>query len=350
MSALRVGVIGCGMQGQNHLEAFAAFDDVEIAAIADLDRRRVEEVGERFAVERRCSDPRELLGLGLDLVSVCTMPNSHRELVVGAFEAGSHVLCEKPLARDAAEGAEMVRAAEHADRLLIVGFNMRYMGATTAVRRFMQDGSLGDLVCARGFMNADDVPWWGKHYVREVSGGGALNASAVHMVDLLLWLAGNPRPLTASASMATVFPRKRAHGAPPGAAEAYDTEDVLFGHVRCEGGFWFSLEGSWMNDRSGLDYSFDAIGTRGQAHLQPLELYSERDGAVVRLDEGVSTEPDWQASWAPQLHDAVEAVRTGRVPEQLATGRQALTVQALVDALYRSAREGREVAVAVPDV
>jgi predicted dehydrogenase len=275
------------------------------------------------------------------------MPNTHREFVMRAFEAGSQVLCEKPLARSAAEAAEMVRASDRADRQLMVGFNMRYMGATTAVRRFMDEGLLGDLVCARGFMLADDVPWWGRHYVRAMSGGGALNSTAVHMVDLLMWLGGHPRPLTASASMATVFPHKRGHGAPPG-VKAYDVEDVIFGHVRFEGGLWITIEGAWIYDRPGLNYSFDALGTRGQAHLQPLELFTERDGAVVRVFEDASTEPDMDGALGPELRDVVESVRAGRISEQLATGRQALSVHAIIDALYRSARERREVAVEIP--
>jgi predicted dehydrogenase len=350
MNDIRVGVIGCGLQGQAHVREFSAMDGVQVTAIADLEGERLSAVGDQFHVPHRHTDAVRLLDQELDLVSVCTMPKTHRDFVVRALEAGAQVLCEKPLARNAGEAAEMVRGAERCDRLLMVGFNMRYMGATTAVRRFMDEGLLGDLVCARGFMLADDVPWWGKHYVEAVSGGGALNSTAVHMLDLLTWLAGNPRPLTASASMATVFPRKRAHGAPEGASDAYDVEDVVFGHVRFEGGFWLTIEGAWTYDRPGWNYSFDALGTRGQAHLQPLELFTERDGTPVRVFEDTATEPDFVGSLRLELRDVVESVRTGRVTEHLATGRQALTVQALTDALYRSAREHREVAVQLPDV
>jgi predicted dehydrogenase len=291
-----------------------------------------------------------MLEHGLDLVSVCTMPDTHSDLVVSALKAGAHVICEKPLARSAEEAAVMVRAADRADRLLMVGYNMRYMGATTAVRRFMAEGLLGDLVCARGFMLADDVPWWGKHYVRALSGGGALNSSAVHMIDLLMWLAGNPRPLTATASMARVFPRKRGHDVPAEAMASYDVEDVVCGHVRFDSGFWLTIEGAWTYDRPGWNYSFDALGTRGQAHLQPLELFTERDGVVVRVFEDAPTDPDFVGALGPELRDVVESARTGCLAEPLATGRQALVVQAVVDALYRSAREGREVTVGIPDV
>jgi predicted dehydrogenase len=347
MSQIRVGVIGCGTQGEAHVEEFHGMEAVEVVAIADLDAGRLAAVGDRFEVPHRYADGRKLFDHDLDLVSVCTMPNTHRDFVVGALEAGCHVLCEKPLAHNAQEALAMVAAAERAQRQLMVGFNMRYMGATTAVRQFIDEGLLGDLVCARGYMLADDVPWWGKHYMEAISGGGALNSTAVHMIDLLMWLAGSPRPLTATASMSTVFPQKRAGGAPPGVTE-YDVEDVVFGHVRFENGLWITIEGAWTYDRPGWNYSFDALGTRGQAHLQPLELFTERDGAVVRVFEDVPTDPDFVGSLSPELRDVVDAVRNGQPSDRLATGRQALVVQAVTDALYKSARAGHEVAVEIP--
>ena len=301
---IRVGIVGCGKQGQNHLSTFSAMAGVEVAAIADLDEARLEEVGGQFAVEHRVTDADGLLGLGLDLVSVCTMPDSHAQLVGAALEAGCDVICEKPFARNVSEALAMARAADRAQRLLAIGFNTRYLQSSGAVRDFLRAGSMGDLVCARGFVHAHDVPWWGKHYIRDLAGGGVLSAMAAHMVDLLLWLADSPRPLTATASMAQVFPRKRSGGAPEGARETYNVEDVLFGHVRLEGGAWFSIEGTWLNDRpTAMTYSFDAYGTAGQAHLEPLERYTERDGIVVRVDDTAATEQasfmdDMQNSWS----------------------------------------------------
>src|SRR5207247_2902527 len=136
-----------------------------------------------------------------------------------------------------------------------------------------------------------EPPWWGRHYVRALSGGGALASTAVHLLDLALWMAGSPRPLTASASMATVFPRKRAATAPgPEQAAADDVDDLISGHVRCEGGFWLTLEGSWVWDREGWDYSFALQGERALLEFDPLRATAERDGALVDVTPAV--EPD----------------------------------------------------------
>ncbi len=150
------------------------------------------------------------------------------------------------------------------------------------------------------------------------------------------------------------LPRQARSRCPHGALESYDVEDVIFGHVRLEGGFWFAIEGVWLHDRTdraaGMFNGFDAYGTAGQAHLQPLELYAERDGVVVRVDDGESTGLDLDSSLVRELEDVVAALRTGTASDRLATPREALTVQAVTDALYRSAREGREVPVEVPTV
>ncbi len=140
---VRVGVIGCGRQGQRHLKAFRTMAGVEIVAIADVDGARLEEAGSAFGVERRFTDGRHLLDLGLDLVSVCTMPSSHARLVGEALAAGSHVICEKPFARHVTEALEMATAADRADRMLAVGFNTRYLSPMSAVREFVNGGAMG---------------------------------------------------------------------------------------------------------------------------------------------------------------------------------------------------------------
>jgi predicted dehydrogenase len=346
---VRAGVVGCGFQGRLHVESLQAIDDVEVVAICDTDPGRLDEIGDRFGVRERHDDYRALLDLDLDLLTICTMPNTHCEITLAAFDAGLHVLCEKPFAMNAAEALAMVEASRAANRLLAVGFNMRFAGSAREVRAFIERGELGTPICARGFMLSDDVPWWGKHYVRRISGGGALAATAVHMLDLVPWLAGSPLPTTATASMTTLFPGKRGAGAPSvEAARAYDTEDLFNGFVRFDTGFWMSIEGAWVWDKAGWNYSFDLVGSTGHAHFDPLNLVGERDGRAVDLTEGRPSDRDFPTSVAREIEDVVDAVRAGRPPAIAATGDEALVTQALVDTLYRSAEEGRELAVEIP--
>jgi predicted dehydrogenase len=346
---LEAAVIGCGFQGKLHLEILARLG-VEIAGICDVSAERLEQASAEFGVTSCFTHYQDLLAeCRPNLVSVCTMPNTHRDLCIAALNAGAHVLCEKPLALNVSDATEIVAAAKATGKDLFVGFNMRFTDSGLAVKQLIDEGRLGLPVCARGYMLADEVPWWGPHFVREVSGGGALAATAVHMLDLVWWLVGRPRPVTATASMATLFPKKRGASAEAMANRGrYNTEDIIFGHVRFENGFWMSIEGSWIWNKPGWNYGFDLIGEKAQAHFDPLEIIEETEGHLVDITNGRPAGRDMTASLAREIEEVVSAISRGTPASHIATASEALVTQSLVDALYASAEAGREVPVVAP--
>ncbi|MBA2247786.1 MAG: Gfo/Idh/MocA family oxidoreductase [Chloroflexia bacterium] len=352
-SGVRAAVIGCGAQGRNHLQAYAKHPDVEIVAICDTDPKRLAQTALDFSVPATFPDYRWLLdAVPCDLISICTMPVSHAEMAIAALQRGANVLCEKPLAMNLDEALAMTAAAKQAERFLTVGFNMRHLPAAQTLRKMVADGEIGLPVSCRAWTLATDIPWWGKHYVKRISGGGVLASTAVHILDLALWVAGNPQPVTASASMDRVFPRKRASTAPtPEALAEFDVEDTFSGHIRFADGGWMDLSGGWGCDQPEYSYSFELVGDKATVQLAPLRIVAERNG--VPVDVTPSSAPvdptgmhGWPASVAAEIADAVDAVRNERSP--LVRIDEALTVQAIVDALYRSAETRQEVPVTLP--
>ena len=353
---MKVAVVGAGFQGRLHVEHLSAIEDVEVVAICDTDAARAAAVGAAFGVAHVYDDYRRLLDAHhLDLVTVCTMPFLHREMTVDALAAGAHVLCEKPLAMNATEGRAMLDAAAAAGRLLTVGFNMRHTRSAQILKRFVDSGRFGPPVYTRAWAKASQIPWWGQHYRRNISGGGALAATAVHLVDLAIWLAGNPTPTTASASMRRLFPTKRGSTAPDvAAAVAFDAEDLISAHVRFDNGFWLTVEGSWIDNRPlvdgvpSWDYSLDAVGERAQIQLDPLVINVEdvRGDIVSALDSHEVPGVSFPDSAAALIIDVVDAIRRSRPP--LVRAEEALVVQAIVDAIYRSANRAEEVDVELP--
>lgn len=350
---MRVGVVGCGFQGRLHSEVLSRLPEVELVAVADIDPDRVGSLAREHGVAGQYTDYRRMLDAErLDLITVCTMPVHHMAMTVDAFAAGAHVLCEKPLAMNAAEGAAMVAAARAADRFLAVGLNMRFMPNSTAIQSFIRDGGFGRPVYTR-VVASDEIPWWGQHHRLEVSGGGALAASAVHLLDLALWFAGFPEPVSASGSMATLFPTKRGSTAPsPAEAEGYDAEDLFSAHVRFADGFWLTIEGSWIGNQEPRpgpqpwDYELTAIGEGAQVWFDPLAIRGEApDGSTVDLlPPGTAANVSFPHSVERLITHVVAAVRAGREPS--VTGEQALVSQRIVDAIYLSAATGREQPVA----
>ena len=99
---LRVGIVGCGAIRSLHFEAYRRLEGVvEVAGLCDLNAKRLADTAQKFPQAHTTADYRELLTTAkIDLLSICTMPNTHCEIAVAALEAGAHVLCEKPFAMD----------------------------------------------------------------------------------------------------------------------------------------------------------------------------------------------------------------------------------------------------------
>jgi predicted dehydrogenase len=342
-------VIGCGFQGRVHLNAFRALRDVAIVAVCDVDAARSTRLAAEFGVPAQYSHHAQLLdGHELDLVTVCTMPNTHQEITLAALGRGAHVLCEKPFALDLEEARAIVKAARAADRIVSVGFNMRFTDNARALHELVAEGRVGAPLYARAWGRAGEPPWWGRHFEKEVSGGGALAATAVHLLDLALWTAGFPRPLTVSASATTVFPRKRRRTAPtPEAAAAYTVEDLVSAHVRFDGGFWMTVEGAWIWDRPGWDYSFELQTEDALLEFDPLRVTVESEEGLVDATPQTERPIDWAVDFplsvGREIADVVAAVRDGGPP--VVKAEEALVVQAITDAIYRSAQTGAEVEV-----
>ena len=342
---IRVGVIGAGEQGRKHVRAYCAMPDVEVAGVCDIDPSRLEGVREEFGLDRVTTDYDELLGrVPLDLVSIATMPVSHRDIAIAALETGANVLCEKPLAMNASEGREIVDAANRCGRFFTLGCNMRHMGSASFLKRFVDEGRLGRPLYTRAWSKYTEIPWWGKHYVKAVAGGGVVAADAVHVLDVALWVAGHPEAVAVSASATRVFPRKRASTAPSAeAAASYDVEDLATAHIRFVDGSWMTLELGWGWNRVESSYSFEVVGELATIELDPMSVTAEADGQPIDVTPSGIADNDWGRSIERGIEDAVDAVRHGREP--LVRADEALAVQSIVDAIYRSAEAGHEVPV-----
>jgi predicted dehydrogenase len=339
---VRVGVIGCGVQGRVHLDGYRALEDVEIAAVCDLDPARAQAAARDYEAARWTTDYTELLaGETPEVISICTMPDTHCAIARAALQAGAHVVCEKPMALNATEAAAMVEMATAARRLLTVGLNMRYMAAAGWLHRYVAEGGVGALTHIHAWAFDTGVPWWGKHYARALSGGGIVASTAVHILDLALYVAGYPEPVAVSATTARLFPGKRGGTAPSAAARAaYDVEDQVAALVRFADGASLTLHAAWCHDRPEGGTGFEMIGTAG-AVSWPLRVVAERDGRPVDLPLPDVPATAWADSVRLELADVIRRARAGE--EGLVTPHQALTLQRLIDGIYASAAQGREV-------
>ena len=338
-----VGVIGVGI-GRAHLRGYAQSPDARILAVCDIDHQRARAAAAESSAEHVFTDHREMLKLDkLDAVSVCLPNYLHAVVSIDCLRAGKHVLCEKPLAMDAREGKRMVQAAQESGKLLMIALNNRFRGDTGVLKRFIEAGELGRIYFAKtGWLRRSGIPrgWFG---VKEMSGGGPLIDLGVHMLDLAWDLRGKPRPVRAAGvTYSEVGPQERGqggYGVGRGGGK-FDVEDLAVALVRFEAGEAIQLEVSWASHIEHDRTFLDLYGTEGGASLEPqFRIFTDKHGVHVDLAAG---SPKVSGHEMEVIH-FVDCIR-GRA-QPIAPGADGLLVQRMLDAIYRSAATGKEVAI-----
>jgi predicted dehydrogenase len=347
---LNVAVIGLGM-GRGHLRGYVGYERSDAVAICDADPKRLRRVADEFDMpEDRCyRDYRKLLADAkrhkLEAVSVA-LPNAlHAPVTLDAFRAGLHVLCEKPMATSARDARAMLAASRKARRKLMINFSFRFTPQSRALKRLADSGAIGEIYFGRTVWHRRrGLPGFGGWFGQKaLSGGGPIIDLGVHRLDLAMWLMGNPRPTRVSAGVYSVLGPRLARKQ----RKKFDVEDLGCALIRFDSGATLVLEASWAGfSEKKEDMVTQLLGTKGgiiqrnvgEGYDFEARVYREQDGATweARLQQPTDRVPS-------AYEEFVDAVLDDREP--LATGRQGLDVQLILDAIYKSAAAGREVVI-----
>lgn len=150
MAKIRTCVIGCGPIGNLHASIYKDDELAELVGVCDIIEERARAAGERFGVPWFLSAPEMLAALKPDVVSICTggyeYSSDHYEPTMQAFEAGCHVLCEKPILNEIGKAEEMVRTAREKRLCFGVDFNHRFTPAAYLAKKWLDEGRIGDLL------------------------------------------------------------------------------------------------------------------------------------------------------------------------------------------------------------
>ncbi len=350
---LRTGVIGVGI-GRHHARGFIAAG-VELAALCDVNEERLAKVGAMFPGVECFTDYRDMLDKAkLDVVSVCVPNALHPEVAVAALEAGLHVVCEKPLAADLAGAEAIAEAAARAKGKFTVCYDKRYRADAIWLRRAVEAGTLGEIYHVEaGWKRETGIPggWFSQ---KAIAGGGPLIDLGVHVLDLALWVLGFPAVKTVSGTTRAVFGphrRKMTTWAKSGGGDGYEVEDGAVGLLRLAGGVPLVLEASWADHRRpdeddmyfrfAGDKAAAVVHVRNYTQEDTLRLYTEIDGVAVEATPKLH--PPEPAGHAGLIADFVRAIREDDAPP--APAAQGLVSVQVLDAFYRSAAQGREVAL-----
>ena len=342
MSPLRLGIIGCGVMGMRHLQSAMEVEGVQPFAAADLSDERLKEAKDEFKVQRTYSIGAELVAdPDVDAVVLAFPTTGRAQLAIKAFQAGKHVLTEKPVAMNADEVRRMIAA--RGDRVgAVLSCRQRFARHAQAAAEFLSTGALGALrlVRMRSVGAAEpqpDEPRPAWRLRKAENGGGILMNWGCYDLDYLLGLTDwTLEPKTVLAQAWPVPPQLASHVAPDSDAETH-----YAALIQCTGGVAITLErGEFMPVQS--DHAWQIIGTRGSLTMQ---MTAGENKQVVfdetTTAEGVTPKVIWEGDegWgearnAP-LADFAEAIREGRQPST--NLERALVIQQISDAIYKSA-------------
>lgn len=290
MKRIKHGIIGLGWFGEFHGEALAGLPDVELYALCTRTESRLQQLGNKFGVQRLFTDYHQMLAdPELDSVSITTMWDQHLDPTLAAIAAGKHVFLEKPMASTVADCRAITAAARASDRYFMVGHIVRFNPRYAAAQREIAAGKIGRVVSLYARRN---VPVSiGTAVLPKI---GPIIGDGVHDTDIMLWYTG-ARIVSAYAQTLHV------HG--------HQHPDIGWTMYRFDSGAIGVLENIWcMPDKKGYfpDERMEIIGTEGGIYLQ--ETYP---ALSVVTPEGAYT-PD--PTYWPELRPGV---RGGALAEEL---------------------------------
>ena len=340
---LNFGVIGVGVIGRTHLQALMAQKNARAIALADINEDALKFAAEKFNIEKCFRDYHDLLELkDLDAVIVATPPFNHAEIACDAAAAGKHVLCEKPMAMNSREAAKMVEACKRAGvKLGICSARSRLSPQAEMAKQYIDGGKLGKIYYARfttirrrgrpGIDILKESKWF---LDSSKAGGGALIDIGCYDIDLALYLLGDLKPVSVSA---TTF---RGVGGRLRLETRYDVEEHSSAFVRFEGGLSISFETTWAANINPYQEVL-IFGSRGGLRLNPFTYFGEKDGRGVAISYDLGV--DWTSIQNLLIEDFVMACLEDRPPRT--PGEDGLKVMQIIDMAYKSAKLGREVRI-----
>ena len=347
----RVGIVGLGGMGVQHARAVDSLGHCVVGG-ADIDPETRDQFGEEFAA--RTYETHEALyeGEELDAVLIATPNKFHEPTAVAALERGLDVLIEKPLAHTLESAKRIAQTEQTADGFGMVGFHNRFAPATTVFKEYQANGAFGDVTHVQvNYVRRRGIPGRDSWFTDpELAGGGALIDIGVHAIDLALYVLGFPRVVEATGISRSEFGWRPQYVDPdrPESSDwdvdetSFAVDDSASALIRTADDRTVSVEVAWAASQTSRN---DVIvrGTDGGGAFElggdSLTIHHTSTHGTPHYRTSEITATPHRTPHETQLEMFLEAVATDE-PPACNTFDQALTVQKIVDAVYRSEEAG----------
>src|SRR5690349_6750386 len=339
MKELRIGLIGYGFMGKAHSNAYRRvpnFFNLEytpmLKAVCGRDKEKAEAFAKQWGYESVETDWRKVIERkDIDAVDICTPNNTHKEIALAAAKAGKMILCEKPLAMNAEEGREMVKAVEAAGVPNMVWYNYRRVPAVTLAKQLIDEGKLGRIFHFRALFLQDwtisaDLPQGGTALWRldvGAAGSGVTGDLLAHCIDTAIWLNGG---IQSVAAMTETFIKERKHNL-TGKVEKVGIDDACAFLARFSNGSLATFESTRYARGHKALYTFEINGEHASIFwdlhdLHRLQYFDHRDESRVRGWKSIhitdGDHPYMKHWWVPGLQIGYEHTFVHQVADFLA--------------------------------
>ncbi len=372
MKKLNIGLIGYGFMGRTHSNGYKRVNDFfpelglrpVLKAVCGRSAENAQAFADQWQFESIETDWKRLVARDdIDAIDICTPNNSHAEIAIAAAAAGKMILCEKPLALNAAEGEKMVAAVEKAGVANTVWYNYRRVPAVTLAKQLIDEGRLGKIFHYRANFLQDwtigqDVPQGGAGTWRldvNAAGSGVTGDLLAHCIDTAIWLNGSIKNVSA---MTETFVKQRMH-TESGKVESVGIDDACAFLCRFNNGSLGLFESTRYARGHKALYTLEINGEhasiRWDLHdLHRLQYFDHRDDSIVRGWRSIHVtdgdQPYMDKWWVPGLQIGYEHTFVHQVADFLAsvesgkpcspTFREAQETQLVCDAVLESAKTG----------
>lgn len=330
MDKTKVGVIGLGGIAQLvHLPILSKLDTVQLVSVAEINKGRLKNVGEKYPSAKQFLDYKEMLSNDeLDAVIISTPTDTHEKIALDCLESKKNILIEKPISRNLKEAKEIVAAAKKVKKVAMVGMNSRFRPDTMLLRSIINSGDLGELfyINCSWLRKKSSLQKWFTN--KNLSGGGVIIDLGIVILDLALWMLGD--------NVETVSVQKYDH-------TKNEIEDSAMGMLRFQKGEVVNFEVSWELLSNTDSFNITVHGTKGSASLNPFRIYKKTESLNMDYSPNKTSNVQnlFRKSYENELRHFIGAVREGS--PVISSADEALSRMKLLDVIYKSAEHKKEI-------
>ena len=354
---VKVGIIGCGgIANGKHMPSLAQVENVQMVAFCDIMPERAEKAAKEYGTPdaKVYTDYKELLkNEAVEVVHVLTPNREHADMTVDALYAGKHVMCEKPMAKTAADAKRMVEAAKKTGKKLTIGYQHRQKPESQYAKAYIDTGALGEIYYANCLaIRRRGTPNWGVFLDEDAQGGGPIIDIATHSLDLTLYLMNNYEPelVVGKTHKALEHPEAGNIWGDKGVSTT-PLEEAACAFIRMKNGATILLETSWAlnTDEPVQEGSCVLCGSKAGLSLKNNKLKINK----IELDRQVVTDVNTAAGGvafydgAQKTPAATEAYNWIKCivedTDPIVLPEQACVVSEILEAIYTSSKTGKPV-------